>query len=114
MSSTALAPAVALFLEELCGAVKDPTVGSQPVRLLLSLYTYGQLSQNDLEKHTGVKGSSNSRNIAKLGQGETLSTKPGLGLVESFEDQTDRRGKMVRLTPKGIATLKTALERSFR
>lgn len=108
------APSVALFLEELAKAVNDPTMGIQQVRLLLTLYSSGSVSQGGLKLHTGIKGSGNSRNIAKLGQGESLSLKPGFGLVESFEDLKDRRGKTVRLTPKGLAVMKTALERAFK
>lgn len=114
IGATAAASAVAHFLEEISVAVSDPTVGAQQVRLLLALYTYGSISQAALDRHTGIKGSGNSRNIAKLGIGESLSSKPGLGLVESFEDLTDRRGKTVRLTPRGLAVVKTALERSFQ
>lgn len=89
------------FIEELGKATGDFTMPSQQQLLLLALYTHGELQQQGLERFTGVKRSSNSRNITRLGIGETPWSNNGPGWVESFEDLRDRRNKMVRLTPKG-------------
>lgn len=79
--------------------------------LLLSLYTHGTLNQIDLERYTGMKKSSNSRNIARLGAGEKPAEERGPGWVEAFEDPNNRRTKLVRLTPLGRHVLeKTARE----
>jgi len=83
----------------------------QQILLLLALHTYGEMTQQSLGTYTGVQRSSNSRNIAKLGIGENLG-RPGLGLVESYEDPVDRRTKMVRLTPKGSALMRSAVEKA--
>lgn len=105
------AAATAQFLEVLCHSTGDTTMPVQQILLLLALHTYGEMSQHTLGTHTGVQRSSNSRNIAKLGTGESPS-KPGLGLVESYEDLADRRNKMVRLTPKGSALLRSVVEKT--
>jgi DNA-binding MarR family transcriptional regulator len=104
------ASVTAQFLEALTKESNEPTLGVQQVLLLLSLYNYGQLGQHDLERHTGVKRSSNSRNIAKMGAGEKPWSKTGPGWVESYEDPMDRRNKMVRLTPQGSALIRSAIE----
>lgn len=98
------------FLEALARLSGDATMGVQQVLLLLALFTYGQLSQQQLEHHTGVKRSSNSRNVAKLGPGEKPWLRQGPGWVESYEDPLDRRTKMVRLTPKGQALIRAVIE----
>lgn len=54
----------------------------------------------ELEKHTGKSQAAVSRNIAKLGNGITMS-EPGARLVEAFEDPAYRRRKLVRLTALG-------------
>lgn len=99
-----------LALQEL---TKDNTIPSQQITLLLSLYVHGTTNQGDLEELTGVKRSSNSRNISKLGIGEHPVENPGPGLLESFEDLGNRRLKLVRLTAKGQALLDECWNRSF-
>lgn len=105
-----LAPLVASLLSALAKLSGDSTMGIQQVLLLLALYTYGQLSQQQLETYTGVTRSSNSRNIAKLGPGEKPWLSKGPGWVESYEDPMNRRTKMVRLTPTGTTLIRAALE----
>lgn len=104
---------VYLFLELLTEAAGDKTMGVQQVQLLLALHSYGVLNQVDLPRYTGVEKSSNSRHIAALGAGfpvldkktGTRSIERGLGWVEAYEEPTNRRFKMVRLTPLGKAQL---------
>lgn len=94
------------FCDALVVQTEDPTMGLQQLRLLLALAVHGTLNQADLQKFTGVAKSSNGRNIDRLGSGSFRET--GLGLLESFEDNLDRRFKLVRLTPKGRAVLESA------
>jgi len=76
------------------------TLEMQQQLLLLSLYVYGELNQQDLIKHTGTSPSSISRNIAKLGPGPSPSV-GGPGWVEAFPDPYNRRTQIVRLTARG-------------
>ncbi|MDT7515405.1 hypothetical protein [Rhodoferax mekongensis] len=102
-----------LFIKALSDLTNDPTMPSQQQTLLLSLYVHGTTSQGKLEELTGVKASSNSRNIAKLGRGEKAYAEDGPMLLENYEDLQNRRVKMVRLTPKGQALLDECWKLSF-
>lgn len=113
-TKSASALTTANFISSLCELTEDYTMPVQQVLLLLALYNHGELAQQELVKYTGVARSSNSRNIAKLGIGDSPWAANGPGWVESYEDPMDRRNKMVRLTPKGVALLKTAVERAVR
>lgn len=105
--------AINSFLEGLAEATGDATLGLQQVRMLTALHVHGTLNQTDLPKFTGVERAAVSRNIARLGPGawvakpgsEAKTEKPGLGLIEAYQEPTDRRFNMVRLTPKGRAVL---------
>lgn len=113
MSKTTDVAKVNGFIKSLSDLTGDYTMPSQQQLLLLSLYVHGTLNQQGLEDLTGVKRSSNSRNISKLGNGEKAWADDGPKLVESFEDPMDRRTKLVRLTPKGLAIVTQAWERAF-
>lgn len=101
------------FLGGLTEATGDTTMGIQQVRLLTALYVHGTLNQVDLPKFTGVERSAVGRNIGRLSEGlwivktgsKQKVLQPGLGLVEAYQEPTDRRFNMVRLTPKGRALL---------
>lgn len=105
--------AINVFLEGLAQATGDATLGIQQVRMLTALYVHGTLNQVDLPKFTGVEKSAVARNISRLGGGAWAAKpgspskveKPGLGLIEAYQEPTDRRFNMVRLTPKGRAML---------
>jgi DNA-binding MarR family transcriptional regulator len=81
--------------------------------MLTALYVHGTLNQTDLPKFTGVEKSAVARNIARLGGGAWQAKpgsaakveRPGLGLIESYQEPTDRRFNMVRLSPKGRSVL---------
>lgn len=80
---------------------------------LLVCAANGETSQQELEKQTGLAQSSLSRNVARLGNGETMND-PGPKLLESYEDPAFRRRKLVRLTARGrvlCEELSTLLER---
>jgi len=101
------------FVRNLGDATGDNTMPTQQLTLLLSLYSEGEVSQSKLEELTGVKRSSNSRNISKLGMGEKPLIAPGPGLVENTEDLTNRSTKLVRLTPKGRLLLETVYHKTY-
>lgn len=104
---------VAEFLAQLAKATGDNTMPVQQQLLLLALYSAPEVNQLDLPRWTGVERSANSRNLAKLGQGERPLLKAGPGWVEAYEDLADRRFKKARLTPKGRAMLDGVIERSW-
>ena len=62
--------------------------------VLLRLSTEGQLSQQELTVDAGLDAAGVSRLVAKMGEMKLISIKI---------DQTDRRRRLVRLTPKGQA-----------
>lgn len=104
---------ISAFIKALSELTNDSTMPSQQQLLLLSLAVHGHLNQQAIEDYTGVKRSSNSRNIAKLGMGERPLEAPGPGYVQSEEDLRNRSAKIVSLTPKGRALIDEAWERAF-
>jgi DNA-binding MarR family transcriptional regulator len=110
--------ATAGFIGAMTQATGESTMGAQQILLLLALYINGELNQIDLPKYTGVEKSANSRNLARLGEGAWIDKgqgkrhEPGLGLVEGYEEPTDRRIKKVRLTPKGRVVLEEAAKQA--
>lgn len=112
MSRTTTAATCHDFILSVSELMEDPTVPSQQLLLLTALYIHGDVSQSQLEELTGVKRSSNSRNISKLGRGEHAWSTDGPMLVESYEDEGNRRMKRVRLTAKGRALMDEALARA--
>lgn len=104
MSLKILAHALALFRD------LDPLVPAQTIQcFLLIASAQGQdIHMRDLQDQMGMVSSSVSRNVAALSQHHRLG-KPGLDLVEAYEDPADRRYKRVRLKPKG-RQLKARLE----
>lgn len=109
------AAAVALeYIDAICELTGDYSITAPQVTLLTLLRVHGQVYQQSLNKFTRVKRSSNSRNIAKLGIGESPLKAPGLGLVESIQDLADRRLQIIRLTPKGLALVTEACNRAAK
>lgn len=102
------------FLEALEEGTDHASLGAQQIQLLIALYTYGEMSQQALMKHTGAQKTTHSRHIAKLSVGENPLTRNGPGWIESYEDVMDRRTKLVRLTPRGRAMLDRVTEATFR
>jgi DNA-binding MarR family transcriptional regulator len=88
------------------GAAVAEALGSerfewQTVQIFLTICTHGgEIAQAEIERITGWAQSAVSRNVAKLGAGLTIND-AGARLVESFEDPTWRRRKIVRLTARG-------------
>lgn len=100
-----LAGLVAEYLAQLGVESGDSTMPVQQVMTLLAIYLNPDLNLHEMGRYTGVEKSSNSRNIAKLGDGERPTLKRGPGWVESYHDPMDRRYVKVRLTPRGKAMM---------
>lgn len=79
--------------------------GEMPIQQILVL-TYVALNegktQRELQDALNMPSSTTSRNIAALSEVHRLG-KPGLGLVTWVDHPTDRRSKLLQLTPKGRA-----------
>ena len=103
---------VAAFAVAFQRSAHDPYMTMPQLNLLLQLYVHGEISQQELPKYTLVAKSANSRNIAKLGDGERPTIERGPGWVESFEDPMDRRNKIVRLTSAGRKLLEDATKQA--
>jgi DNA-binding MarR family transcriptional regulator len=63
----------------------------------------------------GVHGASASEvgrrlGVSKQAAGKTIDRLAGLGYVERFDDPRDARSKLVRLTPRGIDSLRQSAE----
>lgn len=84
---------------------KYPDIQTQTVVAFLVVATHGEMPMAGLAKHMKTTTASVSRNMAVLANGS--KGKPGLELVETWEDPMDRRFKTVRLTARGkaLATL---------
>lgn len=113
MAKTTDVARVQAFIRALCDLTQDDTMPSQQQLLLLCVYVHGQVNQGDLETYTGVRKNSNSRNIAKLGDGERPTEAPGPGFIRTEPNLKDRRANLVSLTPKGRALLDECWERAF-
>ena len=76
---------------------------AQLIQILLEVAAVGEVTQQDLEKKVGISRAAVSRFLAILSVG--VPRRPGLRLVESFEDPEYRRRKIVRVTAKGKAVV---------
>ena len=104
---------VAEYLIGLAEETGDNTMEIQKVLTLIAVRQQPEIQMIDLPRYTMVERSANSRNVAKLGQGESPD-KPGAGLVEAYEDPHNRRFKRVRLTGRGRAVMETVERRALR
>lgn len=77
-----------------------PDIGIQAVHMLLEVARKPGITVSELIRKTGLSQSSCSRNLALLSAQHRLG-KPGLDLVYTQEDPSERRRKLARLTPKG-------------
>jgi DNA-binding MarR family transcriptional regulator len=84
----------------------DREIQAQKVVIFLQVALHKELPMTELLKLSGVEQSSVSRNVTLLAEGFPLKGKPGLELVESFEDPAFRRRKLVRITKKGEELVK--------
>ena len=82
----------------------DPSeqLSSMTVLILLYVMQYPDSTIKQIEKLAEVTKSAASRHILILTErGDRARARPGLGLVETYEDQQDSRIKRVKLTTKG-------------
>jgi DNA-binding MarR family transcriptional regulator len=80
----------------------DSHMESQTIAVFFYVCQYGAVdgvSMKNISKELGIAQSTVSRNCYKLS--DKIKEKPGIGLLQSFEDPTERRRKLVRLTPRG-------------
>ncbi len=96
-----VASSVAEFITSFSKITGDNTMPVQQVLTMLAVYLVPDINLADLEKYSGVGRSSNSRNVAKLGEGEKPWQKAGPGWIQSYPDPLDRRIVKCRMTPKG-------------
>lgn len=73
----------------------------QQMLLLIYVGTHGEVTQKDLATALDLTTSAVSRNIATLSTLANGIGKTGLGLITWVDHPTDRRAKLVVLTPKG-------------
>jgi DNA-binding MarR family transcriptional regulator len=78
----------------------DPLMSINHMLTFLYIARRGQASQQDIESELGLSGASASRNISYWTDMKFFG-RPGHGFIERFEDPTDRRYKLVRLSPLG-------------
>lgn len=78
----------------------DPEMPIQTCLLFILAAQNEGSSQASFERALGISRSAISRGAARLSQ-YGWNSKPGLGLVDMREDPTDRRYKVLSLTPEG-------------
>lgn len=82
----------------------DKEIGAQTVSVLLTIaQNDGRIMVSDLERMCGLTRESASRNVTRLGTKQMRDGRPGLGFVETKENPTDYRVKMLFLTRSGHA-----------
>ncbi len=90
-----------LSISRAIGALRDAfeysDMPAQMIQILLEVAALGELPQQDLEKKVGISKSAISRFLSSMADGTSL--KPGLRVLESFEEPDYRRRKLVRITP---------------
>ena len=83
--------------------LKYSDMPAQMIQILLEVAAIGEVTQQDLEAKVGISRAAISRFLSILSVGKP--GKPGLRLVESFEDPEYRRRKIVRVTARGKAAV---------
>lgn len=78
----------------------EPNMEAQVMAALLHIMLKPDITMSELAEKTGASQSAASRHVATLSPVRALN-KPGFGLVESYDDPSDRRVKRVNLTKKG-------------
>ncbi len=82
----------------------DPSdsLSASTVVVFLYVMQYPDSTIKQIEKVAELSRSAASRHVLNLTErGDRARNRPGLGLVEKYEDLTDSRIKRVKLTPKG-------------
>lgn len=91
-----------LPLESIARLDPSEALSASTAIVLLYVMQYPDRALKELEKMTGLSKSSISRHVLTLTpRGDRARSRPGLGLVDTYEDAHDARSKRVKLTPKG-------------
>jgi DNA-binding MarR family transcriptional regulator len=102
-------------LEDLRDAVGRETEVQTLVTLMRIAEQPEGIPMKDLQDALGIKPSSMSRNIGRLGNTGYRNGKgtevPGLGLIDTWENPEDRRTKLVRLSGGGKALIRRVLDK---
>lgn len=88
--------------------LKYSDMPAQMIQVFLEVAAMGEVTQQDLEGKVGISRAAISRFLSILSVGAPL--KPGLRLVETFEDPAWRRRKIVRVTARGKAVANRMVE----
>jgi DNA-binding MarR family transcriptional regulator len=86
----------------------DPVMPIQMLQTFLAVAKQPGISMQQLGEILRTSQASCSRNVAALGKWHKFG-EPGLNLVEAVEDPTERRRKIMFLTPKGRARVQEIL-----
>jgi DNA-binding MarR family transcriptional regulator len=82
----------------------------QQMLILTHVALHGEITQKELAGALGMTTASISRNIAIMSTlPVALGGRPGLGLITWLDHPTDRRAKLVVLTPQGRAFVASLL-----
>lgn len=83
----------------------DPNIGAQIMLVFLTIARRGTASQRDLGLELGMTEGSASRAVAYWSD-IRFDKKPGMDMIDRFEDPRDRRISLIRLNDKGRAFYK--------
>ena len=87
----------------------DPELQAQTLATLIEVARHPDgIKMQELAARVNISQSSVSRNISAMSHTHRVG-KPGYNLVIAFEDPTERRRKIVRLTPNGQRLVKRLL-----
>ena len=89
----------------------DPNMPMATVSAFVEICQHDDIEMKDLQERADLSYSSLSRAVASLSDKHWIkkSNKEGLGRIETFESEEDRRRKLVRLTQKG-RSMKSTIE----
>lgn len=82
---------------------------AQQIQVFLTVALRPGITMENLGRDVGISQSSVSRNVAALSKHHRLG-KAGADYVEATEDPTERRRKIIFLTPRGRQIMRKALE----
>ena len=95
--------------------ILDPEMPLQCLMSFLYIASHDNCHKMAMEEDLEMTTATASRNTDRLSHHHRLR-KPGLGLIEKYDDPTNRRRSVLRLTPRGrqfANQLREALERDY-
>jgi DNA-binding MarR family transcriptional regulator len=78
----------------------NPEINSTMIQVFIYVAQAGIVNQKNIQDRLNLTNSTASRNISWWCSDKVYG-KPGVGFIERYEDPTDRRYKLIRLTPAG-------------